>query len=153
MTAPDLRIEILPEPRLLKAVRGLVRGYMNAQGFVPERAEEVVLAVDEACANSIRHSYAREPCGAVALEFRSDEHEVMIELRDAGIPAPSDRVRRKPAPAPNVATLRPGGLGVQLIYQVFDDVEFRPGSECGNHVIMRLRRTPADKQNGTAEEG
>lgn len=154
MNPADIQISFASEPRLLKAVRGLVRGYINALGFVHERAEEVVLAVDEACANAIRHSYGGQPGRNIDLELRSDDHFVVIELRDSGTPMPAQRAQPRKALPPDVATLRPGGLGIQLIYQVFDDVEFHPGAEQGNQVIMRLHRPEATHgQDRKATEG
>ena len=41
--------------------------------------------------------------------------------------------------APGVEELTPGGLGVQLIYQAFDEVLFDAPDGGGNRVTMRLR--------------
>ena len=38
-----------------------------------------------------------------------------------------------------------GGLGVQLMYRVFDEVKFSPGREKGNRVVMRLKRPPKEQ--------
>jgi hypothetical protein len=41
---------------------------------------------------------------------------------------------------PEIDDLQPGGLGVRLIHEVFDEVHFCPGESRGNCVTMRLRR-------------
>ncbi|MCX5757731.1 MAG: ATP-binding protein [Candidatus Hydrogenedentes bacterium] len=68
----DIRIELSSEPRLLCSVRGLIAGYLNTHGFSEDRIREVVLAVDEACANSIRHSYGGEKDQRLTLSLCSN---------------------------------------------------------------------------------
>ena len=115
---------------------------MITQGLREEQAQCVVLAVDEACTNAIRHSYKGAPDGELELLLRSNEHAIEIELADRGTPAPADCVMRKDDTTPDPDTVKPGGLGVQLIFKVFDEVEFYPGKDSGNRVIMRLKRPP-----------
>ena len=136
----DIYIEIASDPKLLKSIRGLVGGYLENQGVSPDRADDVVLAVDEACANAIRHSYGNRIDGKLTLSFHANDRELEIVLNDEGIPAPANRVRRKEAVLPDKEHLTPGGLGVQLMYQVFDEVVFSPGAVRGNRVTMRLKR-------------
>jgi serine/threonine-protein kinase RsbW len=136
----DLQLEVLSDPALLASVRGLMRAYLAGQGYGKDQAQEVVLAVDEACANAIRHSYEGRPDGTVSLELRSNEAWTEVCLEDSGIPAPPERLARKELTPPTVESATPGGLGVQLMYQVFDEVRFQPGEKRGNCVIMRLKR-------------
>ncbi len=117
--------------------------YVREAGYDEERTDEVVLAVDEACTNSMRHSYFHRPDGIVYVKISSSEYWIEIEVRDDGAPAPASCLQRKELCAPDPDDLRPGGLGVQLIYRVFDEVEFEPGVERGNRVRMRLVRPAA----------
>lgn len=128
------------DPRLLHAVRGLVWRYVRGAGFDEDRTDEVVLAVDEACTNSMRHAYNYRDDATVWLTLQLDGAWLEITVHDDGTPAPADCLQRKELLPPDPDDLRPGGLGVQLIYRVFDDVTFAPGSERGNRVCMRLKR-------------
>lgn len=135
----ELRIEVLSHPKFLRPVRGVVRSYLETYSLPQERIGEVVLAVDEACANAIRHSYAGETEHRVTLSFGADASWIEITLRDEGAPAPIESVQRKVG-TQEPCELKPGGVGVQIMYAVFDEVEFCPGQERGNCVTMRLRR-------------
>jgi len=149
MRTEDIRLEVRADPALLRCVRALLERYVTARGFPAERAEKVVLAVDEACTNAIRHSYGG-PCDEkVELRLGSTDEGIEITLSDDGIPAPAGAVARKAPAPPDPAALKPGGLGVQLMWEVFDDVEFRPGDRRGNRVRMVLRR-PAPGPDGPA---
>jgi len=137
----DIRLKVLSDPRMLCAIRGLIRGYTKNLGLAAERAEEVVLAVDEACTNSMRHSYEGRTDGLLEITLRSDAEAIEIVLRDRGRPAPKELVKPGGSSPVNAGTLKPGGLGLQLIRRVFDGVSFRPGREKGNCLLMRLDRS------------
>lgn len=117
----------------------MVRSYLVNQGVAEEKVQELVLAVDEACTNSIRHAYQGAEDEQLELSLNTRDGWIELVLRDAGIPAPYDRVRRKSEEDIIAEALTPGGLGMHLIYNVFDDVEFTPGESQGNTVVMRLR--------------
>lgn len=136
----DIQLELRSEPRLLHSVRGLVWRYVRGAGFSEDRTDEVVLAVDEACTNAMRHAYHHRTEERVWLDLGMDAEWLEIAVRDEGTPAPAEAVQRKELLCPDPDDLRPGGLGVQLIYKVFDEAEFTPGAERGNRVCMRLRR-------------
>jgi len=144
--ADDLRLEIRSDPRLLEAVRALVRAYLSGFGFSGDRCDEIVLAVDEACTNAIRHAYGGRTDQTIDLAMQSDADWITLELRDTGRPAPAARVRRRDVPPPDTKRLKPGGLGVQLIYRVFDEATFSPGRQQGNCVRMRLKRPVREAQ-------
>jgi anti-sigma regulatory factor (Ser/Thr protein kinase) len=137
----DIRVEWRSAPKLLRGIRGLVRCYVADHGFSDERCDEIVLAVDEACTNSIRHAYHGAPDRALELVLRSNDMELVVELRDQGKPAPWEVLEPKEVKPPDLDNLTPGGLGIQLMYSVFDEVTFTPGEHEGNTVIMRLSRS------------
>ena len=141
MNDPGIAMEVTSDPALLGAVRGAVRCYLTANGFSSERADEVVLAVDEACANTIRHAYGGQKNRVFRLAMRTTKRWLEVEVRDGGKPAPRDKIGRKGLPKiSDEKEVAPGGLGVQLMYEVFDKVEFSPGKTRGNCVTLRLKR-------------
>jgi len=116
-----------------------VRTYFRDTGIDAERIVELVLAVDEACSNAMRHAYDGRTDGRIVIELSSDEGTINVMLHDDGIPASPERIARRPLEQPkSLDDLTVGGLGVQLIYEVFDEVEYRQGKDRGNTVLMRL---------------
>ncbi len=138
--ASDIRLEVRSDPRLLASVRGLVREWLASHEVAPQRVDQLVLAVDEACANAIRHAYQGRSDELVELHLRATADELLVEVRDSGVTAPPERVVRRVLLPPQPEEVCPGGLGVQLIHQAFDEVLFCPGSPCGNRIMMRLSR-------------
>lgn len=138
--AEDVRLRMASEARLLCAVRGFVRGYFGSLGFSGDKIDSVILAIDEACANSIRHAYQGKPTGIIELAFRVERDFVEVVVRDFGKPARPADVQAKRAEVFSRDSLPRGGFGVQFIRQVFDSVEFSTGKRRGNRVQMRLKR-------------
>ena len=94
---------------------------------------DVLLALDEAVSNAIRHgSQAGEP---VLVSVESDGEWVEMTVRDGG---PTPRLPRLPAEAP--PALQTGGRGLWLILQLVDEVRLQRIKD-GTRLIMRRHVT------------
>lgn len=133
----DFRIVLRAEPRLLCSLRRLVRDYVASFGF-EDRLDQIVLAVDEACANAIRHSYQGRHDGTITLTLRAHEGMIDLQLEDEGLPIPVECTRPPDAQQLEADRMTPGGLGVYLIHRAFDEVIYDPGAQRGNRLRMRL---------------
>jgi len=119
----------------LRAVREAVRQEALAQGCAPECAGDIVMAVDEACQNIIRHAYAGRADGEIVIEIERVASELVVSLRDFAPPVDPSRVRPR-----DLDDLRPGGLGTHLIQEAMDGAGFAPPPpEGGNLFRMRKR--------------
>jgi len=136
----DFRLEVRSDPRFLRCIRSLVRGWAEAAGAAQDATDEMVLAVDEACSNAIRHSYGGQCDRFVELTLRADDDFLEIRLCDQGDPCPPEHRERRVLEAPDPDRLEPGGLGVHLMHSAFDEVEFCPTDNQGNCIIMRRKR-------------
>ena len=104
----------------LSEVRHVARTFLDENGFDESDAELLVLALDEACTNIIRHAYrqARKP---VRLEMTRLRNRVRFVLRDYGQSCDPKRIRSR-----DLKDVRPGGVGVHIIKEVFDTVKYEP---------------------------
>jgi len=153
MNPREILIEVAADPKLLGTIRGMVRSYLAEAGFDRERTDEVVLGVDEACTNAIRHGCRGCEDMTFRIAFRADDDWLEIELVDSGDPAPPEAFARKPrTPPSDPSMIQPGGLGVYLIYEVFDEVSFISGPDIGNCVTMRLKRPRHTGRIGLRDE-
>lgn len=142
-TPHDLRLLVNSDPRLLGVIRGVLQVWLEILEFDADRRYEVVLAVDEACSNCIRHAYDGRIDEQVELVLSLAEDGIEITVSDQGSPCPTECAEYRPMERPAAHEVTPGGLGIKLIYEVFDEVEFCPGGSGGNCVTMRLHnQTP-----------
>ena len=94
---------------------------------------DVLLALDEAVSNAIRHgSQGGEP---VRVSVDSDGEWVEMSVRDGG---PTPRLPRLPAEPP--PALHTGGRGLWLILQLVDEVRLQRVAD-GTRLMMRRRVT------------
>jgi len=126
----------------LRGMRDALREQLRAWQLDEACATDVVMAVDEACQNVIRHAYRGESDGVIELEVRCAGDELRIAVRDFAPTVDPARIRPRP-----LDELRPGGLGTHLIRSAMDHTEFgKPPSGPGNllRMVKRLaRREPA----------
>ena len=79
----------------------------------------MVLGVDEACTNIIRYAYALRDDQLISLSMEGLRHSVRIRLRDYG-----KQVKKSALRGRSHKLIKPGGLGLHLIRNAFDEVEF-----------------------------
>jgi anti-sigma regulatory factor (Ser/Thr protein kinase) len=115
---------------LLHIVRSVVGQMASLRGFSEEDVQFIILAVDEACANIIRHAYKGRQDGEIIISCREREDGIEFLLADRGETADASRWPRR-----SLDEVRPGGLGLPLIYLVMDEVEYRHG-ERGNELVL-----------------
>ncbi len=137
----DLHLTVRSDPKLLGSIRSLVRSWVDSWDVDVKTADEVVLAIDEACTNAIRHAYEGRCDGSLELTLHAAEEHLEFQVSDTGVSCPAESTERRPLQPPDVDDLEPGGLGIQLIHKVFDEVDFCPGESGGNCVTMKLKRS------------
>ncbi|MGI9302927.1 MAG: ATP-binding protein [Gammaproteobacteria bacterium] len=121
----------------LRRVRDVVRKAMRARGCAADELNFIVLAIDEACANIIRHAYGVQPKGDIILEIFDDHGQAVFRLTDFADPVDANVIRPQP-----VDELSPGGLGVHFINEIMDEVRFLdPPQGVGNILEMRKALT------------
>ncbi len=120
------------QPSWMKLARSCVREACIKVGCPDPMTNDVVLALDEACQNVIRHAYGGPSDEEIELTVRHRPGRLVFRLRDfAPLVEPS---KIKPR---DLEDIRPGGLGTHLIQEVMDDVQYlRPSQGEGN--LLRL---------------
>ena len=101
-------------------VRHSARSFLKKCDFDESSIELLVLGLDEACTNIIRHAYDHDE-KPVRLEMERLPDRVRFVLRDYGRTCDPTRIRSRP-----LEEVRPGGVGVYIIRQVFDYVKYEP---------------------------
>ena len=131
----DVQIVIPSDPRMLKIARAGVGHICTIMGFPSVDKNSVVLAVDEACSNIIKHAYGGRPNRPIEIRCRMFQDRLEVRLRDFGKKADLKSIRPR-----ELDEVRPGGLGVHLIRTVMDKVVYRNDAKRGNHLLLVKHR-------------
>ena len=126
-----IEIRITSNPRFLIIVRAVVRKMCEMAGCPEEVHRKIVLAVDEACANIIKHTYQGNENQSISILCKGNDERLEIVLRDSGPPVDTKCIHPR-----DLDDIRPGGLGTHFIRSIMDEVDycFEPG--CGN--VLRM---------------
>ena len=122
-----LRMELRSDPEMLRVVRNVLGQLAATLGFSELECHAVVLAVDEALTNIIRHAYLGDAEQPIEASFRrihlphdgQGRDALEIVLEDRGV-----TVNPKKMCGRALEDVRPGGLGLHFIRESMDTVEF-----------------------------
>ena len=111
----------------LALMRNCVRDFLNGYSFSEKERLLMVLGVDEACTNIIRYAYRLRDDQLIALSMEGLRKCVRMRLRDYG-----EQVMPQELKGRSHDMIKPGGLGLYLIRNAFDEVDYllkRRGTE------------------------
>ncbi len=134
-------IQIPSDPGCLRIIRASVGVLCELGGMDEDEKCQVVLAVDEACSNIIRHSYDGADDQPIICEGRIDEGYLVVTLQDFGKKVDPSSIQPR-----ELSDVRPGGLGVHFIREVMDEVEFGNHAEEGTRLCLRKRLSTPERQ-------
>lgn len=138
-------LKLYSNPRLLSVVRGAVERLTETLGFPAVQCRSITRAVDEALTNIVRYSYGNRLDQPIVMYFRKTQRRnrrevedgLEILLCDRGPAVDLSKLRGRP-----LEEIRPGGLGLHLIRQAMDTVEFtRKGPTNQMRLVKYLAKT------------
>jgi serine/threonine-protein kinase RsbW len=111
----------------LALMRNCVRTFLNGYPFSEKERLLMVLGVDEACTNVIRYAYRLRDDQLISLHMEGLSKCVRVRLRDYGEQVLPNQMKGR-----SHDMIKPGGLGLFLIRNAFDEVDYihkRRGTE------------------------
>jgi len=150
----SLKLEMPSHPQVLSVVRSAVQQFAIVVGFNEEECRSIILAVDEALANIIRHAYDNRYDQTIELTCRRMGPDLGTDpgtpvekvcdglefvITDHGRPASPEQMKGR-----DLDDIRPGGLGIHLMCQTMDQVSYEPRPECNQLRMTKLlkRKSP-----------
>jgi sigma-B regulation protein RsbU (phosphoserine phosphatase) len=122
------QMRIASRPDCLRLVRAVVTEAGNANGCSGDCISQMVMAVDEACQNIIRHAYGGDPDGEIVVDIRRQDDRIAIHLLDFADPVDVSKIKPR-----SLDDVKPGGLGTRFIQECMDECGFlKPPDGAGN---------------------
>lgn len=147
----SMQLNLTSEPECLPQVRAKVQGWAREHNWTDQQVGEIVLALDEAVTNVIRHAYGGRPRQRIIVyaEMVNDPEcgeGLEIRVRDFGQQVdPAEICGRA------LQDVRPGGLGVHIIKAMNSAVRYERAEGGGMLLTMRKYRTHTAECGGRAE--
>jgi len=113
------KVEFSSHTGNLALMRKFVRGFLEAYPFSEKERTLMVLGVDEACTNIIRHAYHLRDDQLISLSIEGLRNCIRMRLRDYGKQTEAHSMRGR-----SHDLIKPGGLGLHLIRNAFDKVDY-----------------------------
>ena len=117
------RLEINSRTENLAEIREFIHSAAVEAGLSKDVIDNIILAVDEACTNIIKHAYKYFPDGKIVLNIKNDKKTFSIEITDYGKSFEPELV-----PNPDLQKYfnekRVGGLGMYLMKSLMDEVKY-----------------------------
>jgi anti-sigma regulatory factor (Ser/Thr protein kinase) len=112
--------------------------FARIYGLAPERIEDLKTIVSEAAMNAMEHGNKGKPEARVTVSMNIKDDTIHIRVTDAG-----DGIKALPV-QPNILRIMenidpPAGLGLFLIKNLADHVEFNDTTDKGHCVAMAIK--------------
>jgi serine/threonine-protein kinase RsbW len=126
------------DPEQLAVIRRELGGWLAPLALTEDETADVVLAVDEAAANAVRHAYGPDEAGAVELTLWTESGTLCIEVVDHGSWRPPDEHPTE------------GGRGIPLMSHISESVLIHFDHR-GSRVLLRHRIPSLETGRGRRE--
>lgn len=123
----------------LYRIREFVMKRAEEFGFSDYDASQIGLAVDEACTNIIKHSFKTDKSKQFCVQIETNANFFIVEISDDGKPF-------DPLSVPEVnmkeyiKNYKRGGLGIHIIRNVMDEVEYSPSKGPNSMNTLKLKK-------------
>ncbi len=123
----------------LVELRSFLQLSLKTYGFSEVDRHQLILAVEEVCANLIIHSHACNPKELIYLEVKELKKKLSIEITDKG-----DAFNLLEYEVPDLKKVieekRKGGIGILLVKKIMDEIEFE--SKNGENTCRLIKNFP-----------
>ncbi|GAA5032502.1 hypothetical protein GCM10011506_23720 [Marivirga lumbricoides] len=129
-------LKVYCEKTRLKDIRDFVEEKLKPHTDDELIINQLVLAVDEICANLIIHSNSCNPAEEINLQVRVDTNGVTFKITDKGKQF-NFKDYKEPSIQEVVETKKKGGIGLLLVKRIMDRVEFSSKEQSNTCILYK----------------
>lgn len=129
-------LQVKSKTENLSSIRDFIKEIGLKEAIALSIVDNLVLAVDEACTNIMKHAYHLKNDKDIILKVDVHEQKVVVTITDFG-----DGFDPETVPDPDMPTYmkqkRVGGLGLHLIRALMDKVEYQTFPNNYNRLVLQ----------------
>jgi len=137
MEPERIHLNVVSHPKNLEYIRGMIADITALTPLSKKDSGSIILAVDEACSNIIKHSYKNDYTRKIDLTIQLETDTLTISILDDGI-----KFDIESATSRDITDIRQGELGMYIIKQVMDTLEYSRNRKGLNKVKMTKKLFP-----------
>lgn len=122
---------IKSRPKNLKILRRQLKSFLVKTRFSAKDKWRFLVAITEACTNSIRHAYKGKSSGVIRIQVCDQKDRILFRIRDYGVKIDPRRIRN-----PSLPKKKPHGLGLFFLRKIMDEFYYRTDHKKGNEIFL-----------------
>lgn len=115
----------------LRNLRKKLKIFLKKSSFPKKDQWRFVMAVGEACTNSIRHSYGKDSRGLIRVQATEMKDRMVFKIRDYG-----QKINLKKIRTPKLPPRKPHGLGIYFLKTIMDKIKYNTSYQKGNELTL-----------------
>ena len=142
----DLRLKLVmqSDTRVLGIARAAVSEFAAVCGLSEDERQGVVLALDEALANIIRHAYKHRHDQEMELSCQANQDRIVFRMLDQGEPADPEKICGRPLDEVSLS-----GRGTHLMKAIMDEVAYELVPEGNQLTLVKYLGIAAKNSDGS----
>lgn len=141
----DIRVTFPSQNQYIHLVTMVARNAASVAGFSDSVAGKIAIATDEAVTNVIKHAYKGKPGFEITLSATITPESLILQIRHTGEALTKDAIKL-PIMKEYIRDRRVGGLGLYIINQFMDEVDYLVGKEHCCQMTKYRNKDAADKR-------
>ena len=114
-----IKLSIPSHPKYLGLIRKVLQELLDYHKTPEETERHLILCVDEACSNVIKHGYGG-PCEEpIEATFTIEGEDFKVQIRDYGKQSNTSQIKPR-----CLDDVKPGGLGTHFMNEIMDEVSY-----------------------------
>lgn len=119
----------------LREIRNLTYNFAKSEGFDNMDINRIEMAVDEACANIILHTYKNDTSKPIYITFKKNDDSISIVIEDEGERF-DPQLESLPDLKKHAQEYRTNGLGIYLMTRLVDEIHYEYIRDKGNRLKL-----------------
>ena len=119
----------------LKTIRSFVKSYLIDNKINLIHHDSIILAVGEITSNILEHGYNFKESDKIKVDLSFNNNEIKLKFFDNGQIVDIEKIKSR-----ELNDIKPGGLGIFFINEIFDDIHWVKGDPDWNNVLEIKKR-------------
>ncbi len=145
--ATHMKMHVQGSSETLSLIRRVIAACVQHLNLSAALLNDIKLATTEACTNVIKHAYKFDDSMSFDLEIRTSQEVLVVEVFYEDPEFVPENI-----PVPNLKEIKEGGLGVFIIRNIMDHVDYQTEGNSGKIRLLMVKILNLTENTGGPNE-